>query len=156
MGMLESSGRYACDYCANFTTQSGLVFILHAWHPLQNVLNVFHVILDKRVMAEKTGVARAVHHSPARLFAPPGDLTRQTITLNRRPAMNTQTLKGNWHIAKGKLKQKYANLTDNDLRYVEGKEEELVGRIQKITGARREEIEHLLAEIEDVDRGNNL
>jgi len=70
--------------------------------------------------------------------------------------MNTQTLKGNWHIAKGKLKQKYANLTDNDLRYVEGKEEELVGRIQKITGARREEIEHLLAEIEDVDRGNNL
>jgi uncharacterized protein YjbJ (UPF0337 family) len=70
--------------------------------------------------------------------------------------MNTQTLKGNWHIAKGKLKQKYANLTDNDLRYVEGKEEELVGRIQKITGARREEIEHLLVDSEDVDRGNNL
>jgi uncharacterized protein YjbJ (UPF0337 family) len=70
--------------------------------------------------------------------------------------MNTQTLKGNWHIAKGKLKQKYANLTDNDLRYVEGKEEELIGRIQKITGARREEIEHLLVDSEDVDRGNNL
>jgi uncharacterized protein YjbJ (UPF0337 family) len=70
--------------------------------------------------------------------------------------MNTQTLKGNWHIAKGKLKQKYANLTDNDLRYVEGKEEELIGRIQKITGARREEIEHLLVDLEDVDRGNNL
>jgi uncharacterized protein YjbJ (UPF0337 family) len=68
--------------------------------------------------------------------------------------MNTQMIKGNWHIAKGKLKQKYANLTDNDLRYVEGKEEELVGRIQKITGARREEIEHLL--VEDEDRGNNL
>jgi uncharacterized protein YjbJ (UPF0337 family) len=70
--------------------------------------------------------------------------------------MNTQTLKGNWHIAKGKLKQKYANLTDNDLRYVEGKEEELVGRIQKLTGARREEIERLLVDEEDTDRGNNL
>jgi uncharacterized protein YjbJ (UPF0337 family) len=70
--------------------------------------------------------------------------------------MNTQTLKGNWHIAKGKLKQKYANLTDNDLRYVEGKEEELIGRIQKITGARREEIEHLLADEEDTGQGNNL
>ena len=70
--------------------------------------------------------------------------------------MNTQTLKGNWHIAKGKLKQKYASLTDNDLRYVEGKEEELIGRIQKITGARREEIEQLLVDTEDFDRGNNL
>jgi uncharacterized protein YjbJ (UPF0337 family) len=70
--------------------------------------------------------------------------------------MNTQILKGNWHIAKGKLKQKYANLTDNDLRYIEGKEEELIGRIQKITGARREEIEHLLAADESFDQGNNL
>jgi uncharacterized protein YjbJ (UPF0337 family) len=70
--------------------------------------------------------------------------------------MNTQTLKGNWPIAKGKLKQKYANLTDNDLRYVEGKEEELIGRIQRITGARREEIEHLLADNEGFDRDNNL
>ena len=70
--------------------------------------------------------------------------------------MNTQTLKGNWHIAKGKLKQKYANLTDNDLRYVEGREEELIGRIQRATGARREEIEHLLVHGEDLDQGNNL
>jgi uncharacterized protein YjbJ (UPF0337 family) len=70
--------------------------------------------------------------------------------------MNTQVLKGNWHIAKGKLKQKYANLTDNDLRYVEGKEEELIGRIQKITGARREEIELLMVETESLDRDNNL
>jgi uncharacterized protein YjbJ (UPF0337 family) len=90
----------------------------------------------------------------AQLFAPPGDPARQIITLKRKPAMNTQTLKGNWHIAKGKLKQKYANLTDNDLRYVEGKEEELIGRIQKITGARREEIELLL--VENEDRDNNL
>lgn len=70
--------------------------------------------------------------------------------------MNAQTLKGNWHIAKGKLKQKYADLTESDLRYIEGKEEELVGRIQKLTGATREEIERLLADEEDLDQENNL
>ncbi|HZP59166.1 MAG TPA: CsbD family protein [Opitutaceae bacterium] len=65
--------------------------------------------------------------------------------------MNAQTLKGNWHIAKGKLKQKYANLTDDDLRYVDGKEEELIGRIQRATGATREEIETLLTNRDDFD-----
>ena len=70
--------------------------------------------------------------------------------------MKTQTLQGNWHIAKGKLKQKYANLTDNDLRYVDGKEEELIGRIQKSTGATRDEIEHLLADENDFGQGNSL
>lgn len=55
--------------------------------------------------------------------------------------MNTQTLKGNWNVTKGKLKQKYAQLTDNDLEYAEGREEELIGRIQKKVGASRDEIE---------------
>lgn len=59
-------------------------------------------------------------------------------------AMNTLTLRGDWNIAKGKLKQKYAQLTDHDLTYVEGKEDELWGRLQKKTGARREELESYL------------
>lgn len=58
--------------------------------------------------------------------------------------MNALQLKGNWNIIKGKLKQKYAELTDNDLQYVEGKEDELVGRIQKRTGKTKEEIEDSL------------
>ena len=58
--------------------------------------------------------------------------------------MNTLTLKGNWNVVKGKLKQKWASLTDDDLRYVEGAEEELIGRIQKRTGQRREAIERAL------------
>jgi uncharacterized protein YjbJ (UPF0337 family) len=58
--------------------------------------------------------------------------------------MNVQVLQGNWRIAKGKLKQKYARLTDDDLRYVEGKESELIGRLQIATGARREELERFL------------
>jgi len=55
--------------------------------------------------------------------------------------MNTLTIKGDWNVMKGKLKQKWANLTDNDLTYVEGKEDELVGRIQKRTGETREIVE---------------
>lgn len=60
--------------------------------------------------------------------------------------MNTLQLKGNWNIAKGKLKQKYAQLTDDDLQYVEGKEDELIGRIQKRTGATKEAVEKALEE----------
>ena len=48
--------------------------------------------------------------------------------------MSTLTAKGNWNIAKGKLKQKFAQLTDDDLQFIEGKEDELIGRIQKRTG----------------------
>lgn len=48
--------------------------------------------------------------------------------------------KGNWNELKGKIKQKYANLTDNDLMYEEGKEEELLGRLQKKTGKTKQEL----------------
>jgi len=43
----------------------------------------------------------------------------------------TDKLKGNWNQIKGKLKEKYADLTDNDLLYVEGKEDQLIGRLQE-------------------------
>lgn len=55
--------------------------------------------------------------------------------------MNSLELKGNWNVMKGKLKQKFANLTDNDLRYEEGKEDEMFGRLQKATGQSREQLE---------------
>ena len=55
--------------------------------------------------------------------------------------MNTLEIKGDWNIAKGKLKQKWAQLTDDDLQYVKGKNDELLGRIQKRTGETREAIE---------------
>ncbi len=48
--------------------------------------------------------------------------------------------KGKWDQMKGKLKQKYAELTDDDLKYEEGKEEEILGRIREKTGRTREEI----------------
>jgi uncharacterized protein YjbJ (UPF0337 family) len=55
--------------------------------------------------------------------------------------MNTLELKGDWNIVKGKLKQKYAQLTDDDLKFAKGQEEELLGRIQKRIGKTRAEVE---------------
>ena len=49
-----------------------------------------------------------------------------------------------YHEAKGKLKQKYAQLTDDDLKYAEGKEDELVGRLQKKLGKSAEEVLQML------------
>jgi len=58
--------------------------------------------------------------------------------------MNKLEIKGDWNITKGKLKQKWAKLTDDDLQFAEGKQEELLGRIQKRTGETREAIEKAL------------
>ena len=60
--------------------------------------------------------------------------------------MTTLEIKGDWNITKGKLKQKWAKLTDHDLQYVEGKRDELIGRIQKRTGATQEAVEKALKE----------
>ncbi len=54
--------------------------------------------------------------------------------------MDELELKGNWNELKGKLKQKYGDLTDNDLKYVEGKENELFGNLQKKLGKTRKEL----------------
>jgi uncharacterized protein YjbJ (UPF0337 family) len=65
--------------------------------------------------------------------------------------MNTLEMKGNWNIAKGKLKQQWADLTDDDLDYAEGKEDELIGRIQKRTGQSREAVEKAIKDSCDTD-----
>ena len=44
--------------------------------------------------------------------------------------MNTTEVNGNWKTTKGKLKQKFAMLTDNDLMFAEGKKDEMIGRLQ--------------------------
>jgi len=48
--------------------------------------------------------------------------------------MNLLQARGNWNIVMGKLKQKIAQLTDDDIQFTKGKQEELVGRIQKRSG----------------------
>ncbi len=56
-------------------------------------------------------------------------------------------LKGNWNVLKGKLKQTYGNLTDDDLTYTDGQEDELVGRIQKRIGSTAGDVRHLLKKL---------
>lgn len=49
-------------------------------------------------------------------------------------------LRGSWNELKGKIKQQYADLTDDDLKYEEGKDDELVGKLQKKTGKTKEQV----------------
>jgi uncharacterized protein YjbJ (UPF0337 family) len=59
--------------------------------------------------------------------------------------MNTTELKGNWNEQKGKLKQKFATLTDNDLTFVEGKKDEMLGRLQIKLGKTKEELKTIIS-----------
>ena len=59
--------------------------------------------------------------------------------------MTKLELKGSWNEAKGKLKQKYGDLTDDDLTFAEGKDDELLGRLQKKIGRTKEEIRKEIA-----------
>ncbi|WP_343304673.1 CsbD family protein [Chitinophaga niabensis] len=61
--------------------------------------------------------------------------------------MNSLQLKGTWNEVKGKLKQQYADLTDDDLMYTEGKEDELFGKLQKKLGKSKEEVQKLINEL---------
>ncbi|MDB6154141.1 MAG: CsbD family protein [Chthoniobacteraceae bacterium] len=61
--------------------------------------------------------------------------------------MEKLNFKGGWNEIKGKLKQKYGQLTDDDLMFAEGKEDELLGRLQQRLGRSKEEIRRELEEI---------
>lgn len=61
--------------------------------------------------------------------------------------MNTDSLKGKWNEIKGKIKQEYADLTDDDLLYEEGKEDELYGRIQQKVGKTKDEVKKWIADL---------
>ena len=54
--------------------------------------------------------------------------------------MDTLRIKGNWNQMKNKIKQKFPDLTDDDLTFVEGREDELLGKIQRRTGKPRDEV----------------
>jgi uncharacterized protein YjbJ (UPF0337 family) len=58
--------------------------------------------------------------------------------------MDKLQFKGSWNEIKGKLKQQYANLTDDDLVFAEGKEDELLGRLQKKLGRSKDEVRQMI------------
>jgi uncharacterized protein YjbJ (UPF0337 family) len=60
--------------------------------------------------------------------------------------MNTTQVKGNWNEIKGKLKQNFAELTDNDLMFEEGQKDEMMGKLQIKLGKTKEELESFFEE----------
>jgi len=66
--------------------------------------------------------------------------------------MNNQTLKGEWNQLKGSVKQKWADLTDDDLTHIEGSRDKLVGRLQERSGRTKEEVER---DVDDWRREND-
>lgn len=68
-------------------------------------------------------------------------------TFTPNTAMTKLAIQGNWNQIKGKMKQKWAQLTDDDLLFEEGKEEELLGRIQERTGETKENLRDLISRL---------
>lgn len=60
---------------------------------------------------------------------------------------NVTELKGDWNEKKGKLKQKFTKLTDSDLLLIEGKQDEMLGRLQVKLGKTEEEIKKLISQL---------
>lgn len=68
---------------------------------------------------------------------------QQIVILNLAIMPNSKEIEGNWNELKGKLKQKFADLTDDDLLYEEGKEDEMWGKLQQKLGKTEKEIKSL-------------
>jgi uncharacterized protein YjbJ (UPF0337 family) len=71
-----------------------------------------------------------------------------------RGGSNLLSLKGNWNEIKGRLKQQFSTLTDLDLTYVDGKEDELIGKLQNKLGKTREEIVSIIRKISQPARAS--
>ena len=61
--------------------------------------------------------------------------------------MNTTEVNGNWHTIKGKLKQKFAVLTENDLMFADGKKDEMIGKLQITQGKTKAEMQKIINEL---------
>ncbi len=69
------------------------------------------------------------------------------LHLRQNIMANTTEIKGNWNEQKGKLKQKFAMLTDNDLLFAEGKKDEMMGKLQIKLGKTKEELYKMISEL---------
>jgi uncharacterized protein YjbJ (UPF0337 family) len=82
----------------------------------------------------RAGIAACMHRFVSREATNPGSACEISITMTKLQ------FKGGWNEVKGKLKQKYAQLTDNDLTFAEGKDEELLGRLKQKLGKSKEDL----------------
>ena len=74
-------------------------------------------------------------------------LHRENYFTTKLYKMNTTELKGNWEEQKGKLKQKFATLTDDDLLFAEGKKDEMLGKLQIKLGKTKEELHTIIGDL---------
>jgi uncharacterized protein YjbJ (UPF0337 family) len=92
--------------------------------------------LKKRRFIENHSFKKSARHLQKKFVASRGRNNQQ-----KKKHMSALAARGNWNIAKGKLKQKLAKLVDDDLQFLEGKEDELIGRIQKRANQTKRKIE---------------
>lgn len=113
------------------------------WGQLEGSWLIFYVVLvivaGVFVMMRATGKSRGKStYKPERSH----EYASQTET---EEDMERLSIKGNWNEISGKLKQKFATLTDDDLLFAEGKEEELLGRLQQKLGKTKEELREMIS-----------
>lgn len=89
-------------------------------------------------------------------FATAAPMTRLALAEGVSPEINTQSgistwdqIEGNWVEFKGKVKERWGELTDDDLLQIQGERQQLVGRIQALYGISLEEAESQVTEWED-------
>ncbi|MEC7838587.1 MAG: CsbD family protein [Chlamydiota bacterium] len=63
--------------------------------------------------------------------------------------MDTNTLKGSWDIVKGKIKEKWGELTDDDLQQIDGKKDQLIGKLEQKYGHTKEEAQKMVDKFEN-------
>lgn len=70
-----------------------------------------------------------------------------TITYNTIEMKKFTKIEENWSQTKAKLKAKFVKLTDNDLLFAEGQQEDMMNRLQKKLGKTKEEIQHIISDL---------
>jgi uncharacterized protein YjbJ (UPF0337 family) len=131
---------------SNFGWRECFIVSPEGLHPVHRQIQPFSVYLGALGMAERASLCRSLSRDPdcENTFAVALTVIHKRKT--KQSIMNTLKIKGDWNITKGKLKQKWAKLTDDDLQCAEGKHDELLGRIQKRTGETREAVEKAVKE----------
>jgi len=123
---IQRSRRWNNAACMKTNPAGFAVCRKHRWTEIAGVWEIV-------VFTPSTPV-RSTAHCLQRSFRPRWVSGRRVSEANTSTIINTLQLKGDWNIMKGKMRQKFGQLTEDDLQYAEGKEEELIGRIQNANG----------------------
>jgi len=112
---------------------------------IRTIRSARYTAANRSILRNITSDARSTHWHTA------------CSSLGNTTIMNSTNdkIKGNWNELKGKMKQEFAKLTDNDLMYVEGKEDELMGRLQKGLGKTKDEVNAIIDRLSTKEKERN-